>query len=130
ERSPMHEIVCPHCGKAFTIDEAGYADIVKQVRDREFQQELHARLEAAEKDKAAAVELTKATVAAELEKSAAAKDAEIARLKAEAERTARAQQLAVKEAVAELDRARDDLAGGLKSSETEQRVREASLQQQ
>ena len=29
----MHEIICPHCGKAFKIDEAGYADILKQVRD-------------------------------------------------------------------------------------------------
>ena len=29
----MHEIIRPHCRKAFKIDEAGYADIVKQVRD-------------------------------------------------------------------------------------------------
>lgn len=29
----MHEIICPHCSKAFKIDEAGYADILKQVRD-------------------------------------------------------------------------------------------------
>lgn len=34
----MHEIICPHCSKAFKIDEAGYADILKQVRDDEFQQ--------------------------------------------------------------------------------------------
>lgn len=34
----MHEIICPHCRKAFKIDEAGYADIVKQVRDGEFEQ--------------------------------------------------------------------------------------------
>jgi hypothetical protein len=31
----MHEIICPHCAKAFKIDEAGYADILKQVRDGE-----------------------------------------------------------------------------------------------
>ncbi len=126
----MHKIICPHCGKAFTIDEAGYADIVKQIRDREFQQELHERLETAAKEKAAAVELTKATVTAELEKAAAAKDAEIARLKAEAERTAIEQQLAVREAVTELEKARDDLARDLKSSQTEQQLRETSLKQQ
>ena len=34
--TPMHEIICPHCSKAFKIDEAGYADILKQVRDGEF----------------------------------------------------------------------------------------------
>ena len=43
----MHEIICPHCGKAFKIDEAGYADILKQVRDGEFEQQLHERLELA-----------------------------------------------------------------------------------
>ncbi len=53
----MHEIICPHCGKAFKIDEAGYADIVKQVRDGEFEQQLHERLELAEQDKRNAVEL-------------------------------------------------------------------------
>ena len=54
----MQEIQCPHCGKAFTIDEAGYAAIVQQVRDREFSQELArqtesaVKLSAAEKDAA------------------------------------------------------------------------------
>ena len=41
----MHEIICPHCNKAFKIDEAGYADILKQVRDGAFEQQLHERLE-------------------------------------------------------------------------------------
>ena len=44
----MHEIICPHCSKAFKIDEAGYADILKQVRDSEFDHELHDRLALAE----------------------------------------------------------------------------------
>ena len=47
----MHEIICPHCSKAFKIDEAGYADILKQVRDGEFEQALHERLELAEREK-------------------------------------------------------------------------------
>ena len=47
---PMHEIVCPHCNKAFKIDEAGYADIVKQVRDREFEAAIHERLEHSERE--------------------------------------------------------------------------------
>ena len=53
----MHEIICPHCHKAFKIDEAGYADILTQVRDGEFEQQLHERLEWAEQDKRHAVEL-------------------------------------------------------------------------
>lgn len=40
----MNEIICPHCNKALKIDEAGYADILKQVRDSTFEQQLHERL--------------------------------------------------------------------------------------
>ena len=40
----MKDIICPHCNKAFKIDEAGYADILKQVRDHQFTEELKKRL--------------------------------------------------------------------------------------
>ncbi len=40
----MHEIICPHCGKAFKIDEAGYTDMLKQVRDSDFEKQLHEQL--------------------------------------------------------------------------------------
>ena len=41
----MNEIICPNCKKAFKIDEAGFADIVKQIRDHEFEEELHKPIE-------------------------------------------------------------------------------------
>lgn len=41
----MNEIKCPHCGKSFEIDEAGYEAIARQVRGEEFEKELHNRLE-------------------------------------------------------------------------------------
>ncbi|MFN8993888.1 MAG: DUF2130 domain-containing protein, partial [Pseudomonadota bacterium] len=78
----MHEIICPHCGKAFKIDEAGYADILKQVRDSDFEKQLHERLELAEQDKRNAVELAQANATSEFQKVASAKDAEIQELKA------------------------------------------------
>ena len=78
----MHEIICPHCGKAFKIDETGYADILKQVRDADFEKQLHERLELAETDKQNAVELAQAKITSELHKAASAKDAEIQALKA------------------------------------------------
>jgi len=78
----MHEIICPHCSKAFKIDETGYADILKQVRDSEFDQQLHDRLALAEKDKNSAIELAKAKLANELQQSSSAKDAAIQELKA------------------------------------------------
>jgi hypothetical protein len=65
----MHEIICPHCGKAFKVDEAGYADILKQVRDSEFEKQLHERLELAEQDRRNAVELAQTKVASELRKA-------------------------------------------------------------
>ena len=78
----MHEIICPHCSKAFEIDEAGYADILKQVRDGEFAQQLHERLELAEQDKRNAVELAQAQIASAMQKPAVTKDSEIQELKA------------------------------------------------
>ena len=68
----VHEITCPHCGKAFKIDETGYADIVKQVRNSEFDQQLHERLVLAEQDKQNAVEIAQTKVANEMQKAASA----------------------------------------------------------
>ncbi|MFT0175035.1 DUF2130 domain-containing protein, partial [Paraburkholderia mimosarum] len=95
----MHEIICPHCRKAFKIDEAGYADIMKQVRDSEFEKQLHERLELAEQDKRNAVELAQTKGASELQSAAAAKDAEIQELKARLDAGEVARKLAVTEAL-------------------------------
>jgi len=70
----MHEIKCPSCGKTFKIDEAGYADILNQVRDEAFNKALHERLELAERDKKTAVELAEAKIVSEMEKEGAKKD--------------------------------------------------------
>lgn len=98
----MHEIICPHCKKSFTLDDAGYADILKQVRDREFEQQLHERLELAEQEKKAAVELAEAKVANEMEKESAKKDMEIERLREELRSSADAKTAAVDLAQAKL----------------------------
>lgn len=79
----MNEVVCPNCKKAFKIDEAGFADILKQVRDREFDSELHERLAILEREKDTAVKLAQERVKGELQTDAAKKEAEIAALKAE-----------------------------------------------
>lgn len=79
----MHEIKCPHCGKTFSIDEAGYSDILNQVRDEAFDKALHERLKIAEQEKLTAVELAETKLTGEMEKKTAKKEAEIERLKAE-----------------------------------------------
>ncbi len=106
----MNEIICPHCGKAFKIDEAGYASILKQVRDGEFEKQLHERLELAEQDKRNAVELAQTKVASEMQKAAAAKDAEIQALKAALDTEEVARRLAVTEALSAIEKERDALA--------------------
>ena len=95
----MHEIICPHCSKAFKIDETGYSDILRQVRDSDFDKQIHDRLELAEKEKQSAVDLAKAKLASELQKSALDKDAEIQGLKAKLDAGEVTHQLAVSEAL-------------------------------
>ncbi len=123
----MNEIVCPHCDKAFKIDEAGYADILKQVRDREFEKSLHDQLELAEKEKNTAIELAKAQVAADLAQQAASKDIEIEKLKAELSGTEMVKQLALNEALGEIVKERDGLARQLEVKSAEQKLLEHSL---
>lgn len=123
----MHEIICPHCGKAFKIDEAGYADILKQVRDGEFEKQLHERLELAEQDKLSAVELAKSKATNESQMTVATKDSEIQALKAKLDGVKVAQKLAITEAVSAVEKERDDLKNGLERVKLEKQLAEKSL---
>ena len=111
----MHEIICPHCSKAFKIDEAGYADILKQVRDGDFDKQLHERLELAEREKRDAIALAKAEVTNTLQETAAAKDTEIQALKVQLDAGEVARKLAVAEALGTVSKERDALANELKN---------------
>ena len=123
----MHEIICPHCKKAFKIDEAGYADILKQVRDKDFELQLHKRLELAEQEKLNAVELAKVRLTGDLERAGAAKDAEIQRLQARLESIEVAQQLALTQAVNSVEKERDELQNSLAQARLEKDLAEQSL---
>jgi hypothetical protein len=113
------KIICPHCNKAFKIDEAGYADILKQVRDGAFEQQLHERLELAQQDKRNAVELAQAQVASDMQKSAVAKDSEIQALKAKLDAAELARKLAVTEALSDVQKERDALANEIAQAKLE-----------
>lgn len=127
----MHEIICPHCKKAFKIDDAGYADILKQVRDEDFDRQLHDRLELAEIEKQSAVELATTKVTSEMEKSVSAKDVEILELKSRLEAGELAKQLAVTEALKALEKERDALVNQLNQAmlerHTDSQIAEARL---
>ncbi|RYP96360.1 hypothetical protein PG102015_0465, partial [Bifidobacterium pseudolongum subsp. globosum] len=118
----MPNIKCPHCGESFTIDEAGYADIVQQVRNAEFDRELKDREKLIENDKQQAIKLAETKAAGEMQKMVSQKDAEIQGLKAQIESAGTAQDLAVQEAVADAQSKLADLRHQL---EQLQRDREA-----
>ena len=148
----MNEIICPHCNKAFKIDEAGYADILKQVRNQQFEEELQQRLSLADKEKENAVKLAEANLRNVLQANLSNKDKEILELKAKNER-ALAEQLAnsttalaemktkiekaeietklkVTVAVQQIEKERDELVNSLKTKETEKQLLENALKQQ
>ena len=81
----MNDIICPNCKKAFKVDEAGFADILKQVRDHQFEEELSKRLDLAEKEKLNAVQLAEANLRNSLQAELMKKDTELSKLKAQSE---------------------------------------------
>lgn len=134
----MNEIICPHCKKTFKVDESGFADILKQVRDDQFEQEIHKRLQLAENEKASAVllaeEKTKSELRTEfvklqkeLTELKSAKDSEIIKLQAKVDASETEKKLALNEAVNKLEKERDSLAGKLEHKETEAKLLESSL---
>lgn len=111
----MAQIKCPHCGKAFTVDESEYASIVKQVRDAEFERDIEERVRLVEKNQGSAVAAAEARAreAAQAEladvRSKAASDLMSAQAKA-------ASDLADARSAAQSESARKDaLIAGLKA---------------
>jgi hypothetical protein len=147
----MNEIICPECKKAFKIDEAGFADILKQVRNHEFEKELHERAEMFEKDKESAIKLAEANLKNTLQSDLAKKEAELGQLKADKDRELAEleakkeselsemkskisnadleKKLAVTEAVNKIEKERDEIAGELKNKDTEKQLLETSLKE-
>jgi hypothetical protein len=119
----MNDIRCPNCGTAFKIDETGYADILKQIRDHEFDEQITKRLELAEREKRDALELAKTQAQSQLQAAAAEKDALIQELKAQVQAAEVAKQLALKEALGAVEQERDALKNQLVNA---QRDRDAA----
>jgi len=148
----MNEIICPKCKKAFKVDEAGFADILKQVRDHQFEEELKSRLELAEREKEGAIKLAEANIRNSLQEQLAKKDialaefksqselalseklnkkeAEIAKLESKIDSIEVEKKLAVNEAVQKVEKERDAFASDLKTKELEKQNLENSLRQQ
>ncbi len=123
----MNEIKCPKCKEVFKVDEAGFADILKQVRDHKFEEELRNRLDLANKEKESAIKLVEANLKNSQQTELSNKDKEIMQLKAKLENGAIEKKLSVTEAVQKIEKERDDLANNIKLKETEKQLLEKSL---
>lgn len=126
----MQEILCPSCEKEFKIDGAGYAEILKQVRNSEFESDLRVRIELAESEKQQAIELAEVKLKSELDKIAAAKDSEIQGLKAKIELVEAGQKTMTAEALTKVEKERDKLKFDLELSKKESELAEKSLKDQ
>jgi hypothetical protein len=129
EKSNINEIICPNCKKAFKIDEAGFADILKQVRDNHFEKELEDRLNIAEKEKENAVKLAEANIKSSLQEDIVKKDRELAEMKSRIDKAEVEKKLSVTEALNSVEKERDDLKVKLQSKEQEIKLREVSLKE-
>ena len=126
----MKEIICPSCKKAFEIDQAGFSDIVKQVRDDQFDKELKILVGQAEKEKENAVKLAEAYLRKITQDEIAKKDREIIVLQAKANNTELEKKISVSEAIKSIEKERDDLANNVKIAALEKQNLENSLRQQ
>ena len=126
----MQELVCPSCGKEFKIDGSGYAEILKQVRNSEFESDLRVRIELAESEKQQAIELAEVKLKSELDKVAAAKDSEIQGLKAKIELVEAGQKTMTAEALTKVEKERDKFKFDLELSKKESELAEKSLKDQ
>lgn len=99
----MNEIKCPKCGEVFTIDEASYASIVKQVRDNEFNAEIRSRELDFGRDKENALRLAKAESDKVLQEQLSKKDSIIQELRSRLEQKDSERELAITKAVAQKD---------------------------
>lgn len=154
----MSEIKCPNCGKTFQVDESSYAVILSQVRSKEFEKDVHEKLEQvsreyqselklatekleqAKRDRENEVKLAEEKIRNEMQKALAEKDSEIGKLRlSNSEEIASLKSLlknadvekslAVSEALAEVEKERDQLKNDLKNKDTESKLHEQTLKE-
>lgn len=140
----MQELRCPHCGEVFQVDETGYAQLARQVRDSEFDKELRRREQELLARQESELDLARLRQEQAYQKTLRDKDEALAQSAREAERlrerlesSETEKKLAVAEAVQRQAQALSEgekriltLENELAARETESRLKEKSLQEQ
>lgn len=115
----MNEIKCPHCGQVFTVDESGYAALLNQVRDHEFQRELNERVSLAEKNREQDMALAVAKAEEELRAQIAQRDSQLAAQTEQFRAEAKDLQLTAQNEKAELEKQLEALKAQLQAQASE-----------
>lgn len=115
----MNEIKCPHCGQVFTVDESGYAALLNQVRDHEFQRELNERISLAEKNREQDMALAVAKAEEDLRAQIAQRDSQLAAQTEQFRAEAKDLQLAAQNEKAELEKQLEALKAQLQAQASE-----------
>jgi hypothetical protein len=123
----MNEIVCPHCQKAFKVDESGYAEILKQVHDKDFEKQLSERIKAMALSNQLATDNAVLKAKSDLERE---RDLLKAQLSAELANAETAKQLAVANALAEINREKDKLQNDLVRLAADKKTNEENIAKQ
>ena len=119
----------PELSKVFTIDEASYAEIQKQIHNAEFEKELEVRLHEIEKANEKDIEIAKRDVASTYQKEISDKEQEISNLKTKLQNTDTEKRLAVQTATANLERELDGYKKDLENIKTQNDSKEIMLRQ-
>ena len=115
-------IECPKCHEVFQVDEAGYAAIVKQIRDKEFSKELKERETQFEKEKENALQVVKLEAQKDCQDKLSQKDKEIAELQAKLETERLSKSSAIKETEAQKDKEISELKNKIESFNKDKQI--------
>ena len=121
-------VKCPSCKEVFKVDDSVYTDIVKQVRDQQFQNELNSRLETVKNQQSSELKLQEAELKNEFQAKVSKKDSKITELESKISKSETEKKLEVTEAIKSLEKENDQLINDLKTKDFEMELKEKSIQ--
>ena len=121
-------VKCPSCKEVFKVDDSVYTDIVKQVRDQQFQNELNSRLQTAKNEQLSALKLQEAELKNDFQSQVSKKDSKIKELESKISKSDTEKKLEVSEAIKSLEKENDQLKNDLKTKDYQMELKEKSLQ--
>ena len=124
----MKDIICPSCSKAFKIDETDYSDILNQVRNSEFAQEIEKRLKVADAEKKSALELAEANLRNSFQKALYEKELKIGDLNQAIKTVETQNEHEIYKAIKDIEKERDHLKNEISLKDKEMQLKASSIQ--